>query len=82
MNFQNTLKFAKELDKKDSLKHFRGNFYIPLHVRERIVFILPEILLGLQPKQYAGLCYSMNWMTGPVLEWKVICMQEIPGSVS
>ena len=31
MNYQNTLKFAKDSDNNDSLKHFREKFFIPQH---------------------------------------------------
>ena len=49
MNFQNTLSFAQELDKKDILRSFREKFYIPiLNGKESIYFTGNS--LGLQSK--------------------------------
>ncbi|MGC4103118.1 kynureninase [Ferruginibacter sp.] len=49
MQFENTLDFAKNLDEKDSLKHFRDRFYIPIiNGREAVYFTGNS--LGLQPK--------------------------------
>lgn len=49
MDFKNTLDYAKELDEKDPLKHFREKFYIPLiNGKESIYFTGNS--LGLQPK--------------------------------
>ena len=49
MNFNNTLDFAKDLDKQDALKHFRDKFYIPIiNGKESIYFTGNS--LGLQPK--------------------------------
>lgn len=49
MQFENTLAFAKELDKKDPLAKFRQEFYIPV-IDERPVIYLCGNSLGLQPK--------------------------------
>jgi kynureninase len=49
MSFQNTLEYAKSLDEKDPLQHFREQFYIPvINGRESIYFTGNS--LGLQPK--------------------------------
>ncbi len=49
MNFENTIDFAKKLDEKDTLKHFRDKFYIPMvNGKESIYFTGNS--LGLQPK--------------------------------
>ncbi len=49
MIFENTLAYAQQLDAKDSLKHFRDQFYIPLiNGKESIYFTGNS--LGLQPK--------------------------------
>ena len=49
MNFENTIEFAQQLDEKDSLKHFRDKFYIPMvNGKESIYFTGNS--LGLQPK--------------------------------
>jgi kynureninase len=50
MNFQNTLSFAKELDSKDPLKHFRGMFYIPLMFGKECIYFTGNSL-GLQAKR-------------------------------
>jgi kynureninase len=49
MTFENSQAFARQLDEKDSLKHFRDKFYIPIiHGNESIYFTGNS--LGLQPK--------------------------------
>lgn len=50
MNFQNTLQFAKELDSKDPLKHFREMFYIPLMFGKECIYFTGNSL-GLQAKR-------------------------------
>lgn len=49
MNFENTLAFAKELDKADPLKHFRERFLIPRHAGKDCIYFTGNSL-GLQPK--------------------------------
>jgi kynureninase len=50
MQFQNTLDFAKELDKKDSISHIRDKFHIPKNsVGEETIYFCGNSL-GLQPK--------------------------------
>jgi kynureninase len=49
MNFENTLEFAKRLDEKDPLKHFRSKFFIPQHNNKDSVYFTGNSL-GLQPK--------------------------------
>jgi kynureninase len=49
MNFENTLAFAKNLDSKDILKHFRERFYIPQHNGKDSIYFTGNSL-GLQPK--------------------------------
>lgn len=49
MNFENTLEFARELDKQDELKNFRDQFYIPLLHKKESVYLCGHTL-GLQPK--------------------------------
>src|SRR5919107_6043716 len=50
MNFENTLSFAKQLDEKDSLKHFREKFFIPQHNGNNCIYFTGNSL-GLQPKK-------------------------------
>ncbi|HUR66206.1 MAG TPA: kynureninase [Chitinophagaceae bacterium] len=50
MNFQNTSEFAKILDEKDPLKHFRDMFYIPIMFGKECIYLTGNSL-GLQPKR-------------------------------
>ena len=50
MDFQNTLSYAKELDSKDPLKHFREMFYIPLMFGKECIYFTGNSL-GLQAKR-------------------------------
>ena len=50
MSYQNTLSFAKELDSKDPLKHFREMFYIPLMFGKECIYFTGNSL-GLQAKR-------------------------------
>ncbi|HMK27099.1 MAG TPA: kynureninase [Chitinophagaceae bacterium] len=50
MNYQNTLQFARELDKTDPLKHFREMFYIPLMFGKECIYFTGNSL-GLQAKR-------------------------------
>jgi kynureninase len=49
MTFQNTLEFAKNLDEKDPLKHFRSKFYMPIINGHECIYFTGNSL-GLQPK--------------------------------
>jgi kynureninase len=49
MNFENTLQFAKKLDKLDPLKSFRKEFFIPKVNRKESIYFTGNSL-GLQPK--------------------------------
>src|SRR4051812_35753551 len=49
MNFENSLFFAKQLDKEDPLKHFRSKFFIPQHHGKDCIYFAGNSL-GLQPK--------------------------------
>src|SRR5258705_5778888 len=50
MNYENTLQFARELDKTDPLKHFREMFYIPLMFGKEAIYLTGNSL-GLQTKR-------------------------------
>lgn len=47
--FENTAKFANELDKNDKLNHFRQEFLFPQHNSENVLYFTGNSL-GLQPK--------------------------------
>ena len=49
MIFENSLDFAKQLDKQDSLNHFRDKFYVPIINGEECIYFTGNSL-GLQPK--------------------------------
>lgn len=49
MNIENTLEFAKSLDKNDSLKDFRDRFYIPQHDGRDCIYLTGNSL-GLQAR--------------------------------
>jgi len=50
MSYQNNLKYAQELDKKDSLQVYRSKFYIPTNdAGEELIYFCGNSL-GLQPK--------------------------------
>lgn len=49
MTFENTLAFAKQLDKNDSLAAFRNEYFIPKHGKKDSIYFCGNSL-GLQPK--------------------------------
>jgi kynureninase len=49
MNFENSLAFAKHLDKEDTLKGFRNRFLFPQHNGKNCIYFTGNSL-GLQPK--------------------------------
>jgi kynureninase len=49
MQFENTLTFARKLDKNDPLSRFRNEFYIPVINGEPVIYLCGNSL-GLQPK--------------------------------
>ena len=49
MNFENSLEFAKALDRKDPLRKFRNDFCIPLNNGKEQIYFLGNSL-GLQPR--------------------------------
>jgi kynureninase len=53
MKFENTLKFAKEMDRNDPLKKFRSRFFIPKHKGRNVIYLNGNSL-GLQPKTVAA----------------------------
>ena len=50
MNFQNTIEFAKQLDKQDELKQYRDEFVFPQHEGKNVIYFTGNSL-GLQPKR-------------------------------
>src|SRR6185295_862812 len=48
-HYEATLEFAQQQDKKDSLHHFRSQFYFPSHDQEDAIYFCGNSL-GLQPK--------------------------------
>lgn len=70
MNYQNTLDFALELDKRDALSRFRDEFIIPQHNGRDIIYLCGNSL-GLQPKATAGVIAQQlnNWSKYAVEGW-------------
>src|SRR5215216_4186223 len=52
LEFKNTLAFAKEMDRLDSLRHFRNDFLLPRRNGTEAIYFLGNSL-GLQPKNAA-----------------------------
>lgn len=50
MIFQNTLQFAQELDKNDTLNNYKSEFYFPQHNGKDVIYFTGNSL-GLQPKR-------------------------------
>jgi kynureninase len=50
MVFESNLEFARKLDEKDPLKHFRNEFMVPPHAHENAIYFLGNSL-GLEPKR-------------------------------
>jgi kynureninase len=62
MVFENSLKFAKELDKKDELKSCRSLFHIPIKNGKETIYLNGNSL-GLQPKS------TINYLQNELTEW-------------
>lgn len=63
MNFENTLFFAQELDKNDSLQKFIERFHIPQHKGKNAVYLCGNSL-GLLPKT------ARNFVEQEFLDWE------------
>ncbi len=50
MKFENTLSFARDLDRKDPLNRFRNEFLFPQHQGKDVIYLCGNSL-GLQPKR-------------------------------
>ena len=56
MEFENSIEFARSLDDKDALRHFRQRFFIPQYKGKEAIYFTGNSL-GLQPKtvrEYVG----------------------------
>ena len=64
MQYENSLEFAKKLDQKDPLKHYREQFYFPQHNGKDVIYLCGNSL-GLQPKtvEKALLAELDQWKT-------------------
>ena len=76
MTFENSLGFARYMDEKDPLKHFRRNSLYRSFM-ERSAFISPAIRSGFNPKQHR-ITWWMNWKTGPTMVLEGMRMQPNP----
>ena len=62
MELQNTIEFARQLDKEDELRSFRNEFIIPSYEDEKAIYFLGNSL-GLQPKRTEKLMHQV------LLQW-------------
>ncbi len=53
MLYENTLRFAQQLDKQDALRSFQKRFHFPKHNNRRVIYFCGNSL-GLQPKNTEG----------------------------
>lgn len=65
MNFENSLSFAKKLDKTDPLKSFRQKFHLP-KVSGKTAFYFTGNSLGLQPKS------AKSYLTQELSDWAAL----------
>ena len=49
-NFENSIEFARKMDKEDVLNHFRSKFHLPVQENGQPYIYLCGNSLGLQPK--------------------------------
>ncbi len=68
MKFENSLAFAKQMDRKDPLKSFRSGFYIPkLHGKQVLYFTGNS--LGLEPKA------ARQWVNEELDDWAELAVE-------
>jgi kynureninase len=60
MNYQNTIDFARDLDRQDPLHHFRDQFYIPPVDGKDSIYLCGNSL-GLQPKTARAAAEQEFW---------------------
>ena len=53
MTYENTLKFAQQMDVQDPLRSFQNHFHFPKHHNKRVIYFCGNSL-GLQPKNTEG----------------------------
>lgn len=62
MKYENTLQFAKQLDKQDPLRAWRKEFFFPKHKDKEVIYFTGNSL-GLQPKN------SEKYLKGVLKDW-------------
>jgi kynureninase len=67
--FETTESFAKNLDKKDSLKNFQNQFYIPKQANGKEAIYLCGNSLGLQPKK------TQNYIEQELSDWQNLAVE-------
>ena len=77
MPFQNTLSYAKELDRIDPLQKFRDRFYFPQLNGKNVIYFTGNSL-GLQPNNAKDFVDEVmeDW------PWKVIFIQRSHGGTT
>lgn len=68
MHFQNTLEFAKKLDKKDSLRKYREAFHFPKIDGKDVIYFTGNSL-GLQPKA------TQKYVDEVMTDWKDLAVE-------
>lgn len=68
MKFENSLTFAKKMDKKDSLASFRKRFHIPKHQGKPAVYFVGNSL-GLQPKD------TKTYVNEELVDWANLAVE-------
>ncbi len=68
MKFENTLSFAKKLDRNDSLKLFRSRFFIPRSKKKEVLYFTGNSL-GLEPKS------TKKWVNEELDDWASLAVE-------
>ncbi len=68
MKFQNTLQFAKQLDKEDTLQNYQQEFHFPEIKGKKSIYLCGNSL-GLQPKQ------TKNYVNNVVQDWASLAVE-------
>lgn len=68
MNFQNTLSYAQQLDREDTLAPYKSEFHFPQHQGSDVIYFTGNSL-GLQPKR------TQQYIDGIMNDWKSLAVE-------
>lgn len=68
MNFQNTLSYAQQLDREDTLAPYKSEFHFPQHQGSDVIYYTGNSL-GLQPKR------TQQYIDGIMNDWKSLAVE-------